>query len=114
MQLATTWGSPQFSGWGPAGRETGTAAMKVVYCAANPIDAHLVRHALEDAGLPAFVLGESLAGGVGELPLHGLIRVCVPEAAWPEADAIVQSLGLGVGPADPVGDDAIDPGFLPA
>jgi hypothetical protein len=71
--------------------------MRVVYEAANLIDAHLVRHALEDAGIPAFVRGEALLGGVGELPACGLVAVCVPEAAWPEADALVRSLPLVVG-----------------
>ena len=91
--------------------------MKPVYDAANLIDAHLVRHALEDAGIPVHIAGESLTGGMGDLPLHGLLRVCVPEMAWPEADAIVQSLGLGDGPAEPLGDGfdgAADPGLLPA
>lgn len=74
--------------------------MRVVYDAANLIDAHLVRHALEDAGIPAFVRGEALLGGIGELPACGLVAVCVPEAAWPEADALVRSLPLVVG--DPV------------
>ncbi|MFZ5656750.1 MAG: DUF2007 domain-containing protein [Pseudomonadota bacterium] len=87
--------------------------MKPVYDAANLIDAHLVRHALEDAGIPVFIAGESLTGGMGDLPLHGLLRVCVPEAAWPEADAIVQALGLGDGPADPAGDSAPDPALRP-
>lgn len=88
--------------------------MKAVYDAANIIDAHLVRHALEDAGIPVFISGEALAGGIGELPLQGLIRVWVPEAAWPEADAVVRALGLGDGPPDPAGDDLADSAFLPA
>ncbi|HSR65530.1 MAG TPA: DUF2007 domain-containing protein [Xanthomonadaceae bacterium] len=71
--------------------------MRVVYEAANLIDAHLVRHALEDAGIPAFVRGEALLGGVGELPACGLLAVCVPDAAWPEADALVRGLPLVVG-----------------
>jgi hypothetical protein len=71
--------------------------MHVVYEATNLIDAHLVRHALEDAGIPAFVRGEALLGGVGELPAFGLVAVCVPDAAWPEADALVRSLPLVVG-----------------
>ena len=71
--------------------------MRVVYEATNRIDAHLVRHALEHAGIPAFVRGEALLGGVGELPACGLVAVCVPEAAWPEADAVVRSLPLVVG-----------------
>ena len=71
--------------------------MRVVYEATNLIDAHLVRHALENAGIPAFVRGEALLGGVGELPAFGLVAVCVPESAWPEADALVRSLPLVVG-----------------
>ena len=73
--------------------------MRVVYEAANQIDGHLVRHALEDAGIPAFVRGEALLGGVGELPACGLVAVCVPDAAWPDADALVRSLPLVVGEA---------------
>lgn len=73
--------------------------MRTVYEAANQIDAHLVRHALEDAGIPAFVRGEALLGGVGELPACGLVAVCVPDAAWPDADALVRSLPLVVGEA---------------
>lgn len=68
--------------------------MKVVYEAANLIDAHLVRHALEAAGIPVYVRGEALLGGMGELPLSGVLAVCVPEAAWPQARTIVEDLGL--------------------
>jgi hypothetical protein len=68
--------------------------MRVVYEAANLIDAHLVRHALEDAGLPVFLRGEQLIGGMGELPLFGVIAVCVPEAALPEARDILANLPI--------------------
>lgn len=78
--------------------------MKVVYEAGNLIDAHLVRHALEHAGIPAFMRGESLLGGIGELPACGLLAVCVPERHWVDARALVESLPLVVGEAtDPVG-----------
>jgi len=73
--------------------------MRVVYEAGQLFDAYIVRHALEDAGIPVFVRGESLLGGVGELPASGLLAVCVPEAAWPEARAIVDTLELGTGEA---------------
>ena len=36
--------------------------MQTVYEAANVIDAHLVRQALEAEGIPAYVRGEALAG----------------------------------------------------
>lgn len=87
--------------------------MKVVYGAANLIDAHLVRHALEDAGIPVFIRGEALTGGAGELPLHGVLQVCVPEAAWPRAHEVVQALGFGQPPEE---DDGLlaDPSPRPA
>ncbi|MDQ3206898.1 MAG: DUF2007 domain-containing protein, partial [Pseudomonadota bacterium] len=47
--------------------------MKVVYDAANVIDAHLVRHALEAEDIPVFLKGEALVGGMGELPLFGVV-----------------------------------------
>lgn len=72
--------------------------MKVVYEAANLIDAHLVRHALEAAGIPVYVRGEALLGGMGELPLFGVLAVCVPEAAWAQARTVVDELGLSQPP----------------
>jgi len=87
--------------------------MQVVYEAANLIDAHLVRHALEAAGLPAFVRGEALTGGMGELPVFGLVAVCVPTACWPEARAVVEALPIASGPIDR-GDPADDPADWPA
>ena len=71
--------------------------MRVVYEPANLIDAHLVRHALEDAGIPAFVRGEALLGGVGQLPACGLLAVCVADACWPQARALVEALPLCAG-----------------
>ena len=88
--------------------------MQLIYQSNNLFDAHLVKHALEDAGIPAFVFGESLLGAGGELPLFGLLRVCVPNSAKPEAEDIVAALGLDDGPADPILDDDEAPGFLPA
>jgi len=81
--------------------------MKVVYEAANLIDAHLVRHALEAAEIPVFLRGEQLLGGMGELPLFGVIAVCVPDVVWPQAREIVQALPLGetAGEADESDDD---------
>ena len=78
--------------------------MKVVYEAANLIDAHLVRHALEAAEIPVYLRGEALVGGMGELPLFGVVGVCVPEAAWPQARAIVDELALD----EPLPGQAVD------
>ncbi|WP_421576703.1 DUF2007 domain-containing protein [Stenotrophomonas maltophilia] len=88
--------------------------MHVIYQADNLFDAHLVKHALEDAGIPAFVFGESLLGGMGELPLFGVLRVCVPDLARPEAEDIVAQLDLGTAPDDPIFDGDENAGLLPA
>lgn len=87
--------------------------MKVVYEAANVIDAHLVKHALEDAGIPVYLRGEALVGGMGELPVFGVVGVCVPESAWPAAHQIVAALALGESPADEALPDADADGFEP-
>lgn len=70
--------------------------MRVVYEAASVIDAHLVKHALEETGMPVFLRGEALLGGMGELPLFGVVAVCVPDSAWPAARAIVESLPIAM------------------
>lgn len=92
--------------------------MKVVYEAANLIDAHLVRHALEAQEIPVFLKGEALLGGMGELPLFGTILVCVPDVVWPEASEIVAALPLNQPPQEggEDGEEASDlpPGLLPA
>lgn len=66
--------------------------MQVAYLANNIIDAHLARHLLEDGGVPAFVFGEALQGGVGELPVSGFIRVCIPEGYQQQAEACLRVL----------------------
>lgn len=88
--------------------------MKVVYEAANLIDAHLVRHALEASEIPVYLRGEQLLGGMGELPLFGLIAVCVPDVAWPQARAIVEALPLNEPAADEARNEADDLGGHPA
>jgi len=91
--------------------------MQVAYLAHNLIDAHLARHALEDAGIPAFVFGENLLGAAGELPLFGVLRVCVPDGCAGPAAAALAAAGLGgdglqAGAGDPISPD--EPGLLPA
>ena len=71
--------------------------MRVVYQAGHLIDAHLVRHALEQAGFRVFVLGEALLGGLGELPVYGAVSVCVAEDDWAQARAIVETLPIAIG-----------------
>ncbi len=87
--------------------------MKVVYEAANIIDAHLVRHALEETGVPVFLRGEALLGGMGELPLFGVVAVCVPDSAWPEARTLVESLPIAMSSVAAAAEGEDDLGALP-
>jgi hypothetical protein len=53
--------------------------MKRVYNATNHIQAHIVMHVLEQAGVHALVQGEFLQSGAGELPLGNLVGVAVDD-----------------------------------
>lgn len=66
--------------------------MKIVYRAENIIDANLVKAALADAGIQAFVSGEYLTGGVGTLPALDLVTVMVAEPDVERAAPIAESI----------------------
>lgn len=53
--------------------------MKTVFDASSNIEAHLVMHQLQQAGIAAAIEGEYLQGGIGELPAAGNVRVVVPD-----------------------------------
>lgn len=63
--------------------------MKMVYQAAHGVDAHMVKAMLEQAGMPAQVRGEYLQGGLGELPVAGLVTVWVSETDATRAREVV-------------------------
>jgi len=85
--------------------------MQIVYQAENIIDANLVKNALEDDGIPAFVSGQYLTGAAGELPVMALVHVMVPASDWPRARAIAERIDaeLAERRAQPESDD----GWLP-
>ena len=66
--------------------------MRVVYEAGNIIDAYLVKGLLEQSGLPVYLRGEYLVGGIGELPVTGLLALCVPESCESEARGVLADL----------------------
>ena len=88
--------------------------MKVVYDAAGIIDAHLVKHALEAAEIPVFLKGEALLGGMGELPLFGVVQVCVPDSVWPQAREVVDALDLDSPAVEAEDSPGWDGGAVPA
>jgi hypothetical protein len=78
--------------------------MQIIYRAASIIDANLVKAALDSIGIMAFVNGEYLTGGMGELPVSGLVSVMVAdidiERALPVVQEIDSALKADVDPAD--------------
>lgn len=66
--------------------------MRIVYRAQSLIDAHLVKDALENAEIPAFIAGEYLAGGVGQLPALDYVAVLVPASSIDIAEPIVREI----------------------
>ncbi len=63
--------------------------MKIIYRAENQIDANLVKDLLEQAGVKAFVGGEYLQGGVGDLPAGGLVTVSVADSDVEAARVVI-------------------------
>ncbi len=63
--------------------------MKTVFDASGNIEAHLVMHQLQQAGIAASIEGEYLQGGIGELPAAGNIRVVVPDDDVEEARQVI-------------------------
>lgn len=63
--------------------------MITVYNAINSIEGYLIKNLLEQQEIPAFILGEHLQSGVGEIPAVGLIRVSVSDSDYPRAKEII-------------------------
>ena len=63
--------------------------MKSVFDASNNIEAHLVMHQLQQAGIDARIEGEYLQGGIGELAATGNARVLVDPKDEAEARSVI-------------------------
>jgi len=82
--------------------------VKQAYNAANPVDAQLVVDLLASAGIDAFVQGQFLSGGVGELPAGELLRVWVADDDVERARACIANREV----QEPLIEDAIDPALI--
>ncbi len=65
--------------------------MMTVYHAANSIEAHLIKGLLLQQEIAAYVLGEYLQSGVGEIPAVGLVRVSVSDSDYTKAKEVVDA-----------------------
>ena len=63
--------------------------MQTAYHAESIVDAQIAKDALDAAGIPAFIAGAALIGGVGQLPARDFIRVLVPDVALEDAQRVV-------------------------
>lgn len=66
--------------------------MRIVYRAENLIDANLVKGALAAEGIPAFVSGEHLTGGIGQLPAFDLVSVMVADCDVERAAPVLAAI----------------------
>ncbi|MGA8278886.1 MAG: DUF2007 domain-containing protein [Rhodanobacteraceae bacterium] len=89
--------------------------MQIVYRAENIIDAHLVKNALAQEGIPAYVSGEYLTGGVGQLPASDFVAVMVAKVDVERAQVISREIdeALRASPEAPV-DPETDLPLIPA
>jgi hypothetical protein len=87
--------------------------MRIVYRAQNLFDAHLVKDALEGAEVPAFISGEYLTGGVGQLPAMDYVAVLVPESSVALAQAIVHEIDQALAEARSVMRELDDDDLVP-
>ena len=63
--------------------------MQTAYHAESIVDAQIAKDALDAAGIPAFIAGAALIGGIGQLPARDFIRVLVPDVALEDAQRVV-------------------------
>lgn len=64
--------------------------MKPVYEAENALDANLAKGILNQMGIGAVIKGEYLQGGIGDIPLAGLVTVMVEDADEMPARDVLQ------------------------
>jgi len=60
-----------------------------LYDASNAIEAHMLRDLLEQQGIPVFIEGEHLQGGVGDLPATGFVRLVVEAEYYQQAATFI-------------------------
>lgn len=67
-----------------------------IYSANSTTEAHLIKNLLEQHGVDAHVAGHYLQGGLGELPVFGLIQVQVADEDETAALKIIKDYEAGV------------------
>lgn len=63
--------------------------MKHVYTSSGSVEAYMLAHMLEQAGIKSDIHGEALLGAVGELPAAGLVKIAVADEDYEEARKLI-------------------------
>jgi len=63
--------------------------MKIVYRANDAIEAQLMKNMLKQVDIDAFIHGDILQGGIGELQAFGLVQVLVHEEDYYQAKQVI-------------------------
>src|SRR5687768_7891438 len=64
--------------------------MKTVFEPSNALEGHMLQDLLKQRGISAHLAGAQLQGGVGELPVTGLVRVVVEDDDYAPARAVIE------------------------
>lgn len=63
--------------------------MRKVFEAIDMLEAHVVKGILQQEGIAGFIQGEYLHGGMGDLPVSGLMRIEVNDPDFEQARSII-------------------------
>lgn len=69
---------------------TRTRPVRIVFNAANSLEAHMIKELLNMQGIEAHINGEHLQSGVGELPAINLVKVSVNDNDFAQAKEIIE------------------------
>lgn len=64
--------------------------MRQVFEAVDMLEAHVVKGILEQEGISGFIQGEYLHGGMGDLPVSGLVRIEVNDMDYEQARSVIK------------------------
>lgn len=79
---------------------TPETTVKIVYKAADILEAHIVSGMLAARGIEAYVAGHYLQGAVGDLPPFGLAHVSVPDDDFDAALTVIKEYESGTNQLD--------------
>ena len=84
--------------------------MRRIYEPGSLMEAEMLRGMLASEGIDVHLMGRDLVGGIGDLPLHGLLALSVPDDQANDARALIDAYTT----AQPLAGDEPDalPGIL--